>query len=108
MFMATAVSEWKELDEIRAAGWQDQGGSFWRPRVAEVVCDNVECGYEGVHIDHEESVPIPWGSASKPTLKGRHLPLKSWIYNSYQAFKVPKNGHMAYARRYSGRYTATG
>lgn len=42
--MATAVSEWKELDEIRAAGWQDQGGSFWRPRVAEVVCDNVECG----------------------------------------------------------------
>ena len=48
MYMATAVSERKKLDEIRAVGWQDQGGSFWRPRVAEGVCDNVECGEEGV------------------------------------------------------------
>src|SRR5215210_5555780 len=60
---------------------------FWRLRVAEVICDDVECGEEGVHIDHEGSVPFPWGSGSKPTLKGGHLPLKSSIHNSHQAFK---------------------
>ena len=36
--------------------------------VAEVVNHNVECGEEGVQIDHEESVPFPSGSVSKPTL----------------------------------------
>jgi hypothetical protein len=55
--------------------------------VAEVVCDNVEYGEEGVHIEHEESVPFPWGSVSKPTLANGHLPLKSSPDNSHQAFK---------------------
>src|SRR5215204_4717294 len=35
------------------------GPLFWRMGVAEVVCDNVEYGEEGVHIEHEESVPFP-------------------------------------------------
>src|SRR5215213_8251664 len=59
-----------------AEGWIGTGPSFWRLRVAEVICDDVECGEEGVHIDHEGSVPFPWGSGSRPTLKGGHLPLK--------------------------------
>ena len=78
-----------------------------RTRLLEIVHDDVECGEEGVHVEHKSSVPFPWGSGSKPTLKGGHLPLKSSIYNSHQALNVPKSGHMAYARRYSGRYTAT-
>src|SRR5215208_3656316 len=71
------------------------GPSFWRSRVAEVVDDDVECGEEGVHIDHEESVPFPSGWGGKPTLKGGHLPLKSSPDNSHQAFKkfgVSKKG----------------
>src|SRR5215211_3480495 len=63
------------------------GPLFWRMGVAEVVCDNVEYGEEGVHIEHEESVPFPWGSVSKPTLANGHLPLKSSPDNSHQAFK---------------------
>jgi hypothetical protein len=51
------------------------------------VCDNVEYGEEGVHIDHEESVPFPSGSVSKPTLANGHLPLKFLPDNSHQAFK---------------------
>jgi hypothetical protein len=54
--------------------------------VAEVVCDNVEYGEEGVHIDHEESVPFPWGSGGKPTLAKGHLPLKFSPDNSHLAF----------------------
>src|SRR5215211_3920323 len=69
-------------------GWLRTGPSFWRLRVAEVVDDDVECGEEGVHIDHEESVPFPWGNGiGKPTLKGGHLPLKLSPDNSHQAFK---------------------
>jgi hypothetical protein len=56
-------------------------------RVAEVIHHNVKCGEEGVQIDHEESVPFPWGSGSKPTLANGHLPLKSLPNNSHQAFK---------------------
>jgi hypothetical protein len=63
------------------------GGLFWRMRVAKVVDHNVECGEEGVHIDHEESVPFPWGSVSKPTLACGHLPLKFPMGNSHQALK---------------------
>src|SRR5215216_5603532 len=44
--------------------------------VAEVVDHNVQCGEEGVHIEHKSSVPFPWGSGSKPTLGCGHLPLK--------------------------------
>src|SRR5215208_3584927 len=55
--------------------------------VVEVVDHNVKCGQEGVHVEHEGSVPFPWGSGSRPTLERRHLPLKSSIDNSHQAFK---------------------
>ena len=34
-----------------------QGKHFWRLGVAEVIDHNVEYGEEGVHIEHEESVP---------------------------------------------------
>src|SRR5215217_4350580 len=44
--------------------------------VAEVVDHNVQCGEEGVPIEHKSSVPFPWGSGSKPTLVCGHLPLK--------------------------------
>ena len=45
--------------------------------------------YPTVHIDHEESVPFPWGNGiGKPTLKGGHLPLKLSPDNSHQAFKA--------------------
>jgi hypothetical protein len=56
-------------------------------RVAKVVDHNVECGEEGVHIDHEESVPFPSGSGSKPTLVCGHLPFKPSMDKSHQAFK---------------------
>src|SRR5215210_7673239 len=63
------------------------GPSSWRLRVAEVVHYDVKCGEEGVHVEHEESVPFPWGSGGKLTLECGHLPLKSSTYNSHQAFK---------------------
>ncbi|MGF1471945.1 MAG: phosphoribosyltransferase, partial [Rubrobacteraceae bacterium] len=46
-----------------------------------------KCGEEGVHVEHEESVPFPSGSVSKPTLERGHLPLKSRTDNSHQTFK---------------------
>src|SRR5215208_4998260 len=64
----------------------------WRMRLAEVVDHNVKCGEEGVHIDHEESVPFPSGLVSKPTLVRGHLPLKSSPDNSHHAFKTPLEG----------------
>ena len=60
-----------------AEGGIGTGSPFWRVGVAEVVDHNVECGEEGVHIEHEESVPFPSGSGGKPTLVCGHLPLKS-------------------------------
>src|ERR687897_1022969 len=60
----------------------------WRMRVAEVVHHNGKCSEEGVHIDHEESVPFPWGSVSKPTLANGHLPLKLRADNSHQALRA--------------------
>src|SRR5215208_8200657 len=56
--------------------------------VVEGVDHNVKCGQEGVHVEHEGSVPFPWGSGSRPTLERGHLPLKSSIDNSHQAFKA--------------------
>ncbi len=53
--------------------------------VAEVVDHNVKRGEEGVHAEHEESVPFLSGLGSKPTLRGGHLPLKSSTDNSHQA-----------------------
>src|SRR5215210_454665 len=64
------------------------GSLFGRMGVAEVVNHNVKCGEEGVHIEHEESVPFPSGSGGKPTLACGHLPLKSPTGNSHQAFKA--------------------
>jgi non-specific serine/threonine protein kinase len=55
--------------------------------VAKVVDRDVKCGEEGVHVEHEESVPFPRGSGSKPTLERGHLLLKSSSYNSHQALK---------------------
>jgi hypothetical protein len=61
---------------------------FWPIGLAEVIYHDVECGKEGVHIDHHKSsVPFPSGSVSKPTLVCGHLPLKSSTGNSHQAFK---------------------
>jgi hypothetical protein len=57
-------------------------------RVAKIVDHDVKCGEEGVHVEHEESVPFPSGLVSKPTLVRGHLPLKSSPDNSHQAFKV--------------------
>jgi hypothetical protein len=68
---------------------------FLRAGVAEVVDHNVECGEEGVHVDHESTVPFPSGSVSKPTLLRGHLPLKSRPNNSHQAFKEALKDHEA-------------
>jgi hypothetical protein len=56
--------------------------------LAKIVNHDVKCSGEGVHLEHEESVPFRWGSVSKPTLVHGHLPLESSIYNSHQAFKA--------------------
>src|SRR5215212_1471858 len=56
-------------------------------RLAEVIDDDVECGEEGVHVEHKGSVPFPKGSGGKPTLRRGRLPLKSSPPNSHQAFK---------------------
>ena len=61
---------------------------FLRAGLAEVVDDDVECGEEGVYVEHKESVPFPTGSVlGKPTLERGHLPLKLPTDNSHQAFK---------------------
>jgi uncharacterized protein (TIGR02118 family) len=54
--------------------------------LAEVIDDDVECGEEGVHVEHE-SVPFPTGWGGKLTLRRGHLPLKSSPPISHQAFK---------------------
>ena len=54
--------------------------------LAKVIDDDVECGEEGVHVEHR-SVPFPSGSGGKPTLRRGRLPLKSSPPNSHQAFK---------------------
>src|SRR5829696_6774796 len=65
---------------------------FGQMRVAEVIDDDIECGEEGVHVEHEESVPFPLGLVSKPTLRFGHLPLKSSPCNSHHTFKDPEVG----------------
>jgi hypothetical protein len=72
--------------------------------VAEVVNSDVKYGEEGVHIDHEESVPFPWGSGSKPTLKGGHLPLKFPTGNSHQAFKEQDLAVDDYVRFFGSKF----
>jgi len=68
------------------------GPLFWRTGLAEVIHYDVECGEEGVHVDHEESVPFPSGLVlGKPTLVRGHLPLKFPTDNSHQAFKREEN-----------------
>jgi hypothetical protein len=66
-----------EGDDLAGAqGRIGSGASFtlWAG-LAEVVDHNVECGEEGVNIDHE-SVPFPSGiGIGKPTLICGHLPL---------------------------------
>src|SRR5215217_1322571 len=70
-----------------AEGGVGSGASLLlRAGVAEIVDHNVECGEEGVHIDHGP-VPFPLGSGSKPTLVRGHLPLKFRVDNSHQTFK---------------------
>jgi hypothetical protein len=73
---------------------------FRRARLAEVVDHNLECSEEGVHIDHEESVPFPSGSGGKPTLECGHLPLRFSSYNSHQPFKAPYRGNQLIGGRY--------
>jgi len=68
------------------------GSPSWRMGVAELIDRNVKCGEEGVHVNHEGSVPFPSGSGSKPTLKGGHLPLKFPTGISHQAFKRQGKG----------------
>src|SRR5215203_1183219 len=64
---------------------------FLRAGVAEVVDHNVECGEEGVHVDHESTGPFPSGNGiGKPTLMGGHLPLNFRSSNSHQTFKEPR------------------
>src|SRR5215211_5103709 len=70
-----------------AEGGVGSGASLLlRAGVAEIVDHNVECGEEGVHIDHGP-VPFPLGSGSKPTLVRGHLPLKFRVDNSHQTLK---------------------
>src|SRR5215217_3530120 len=59
---------------------------FRRLGLAKVVNHDIKCGEEGVHIDHEELVPFPSGSGSRPTLERGCLPLKFRADNSHQAF----------------------
>src|SRR5215218_11368377 len=75
-------------DLARTERWVWSWLSFWRVELAEVVDRNVECSEEGVHIEHEGSVPFPWGLGGKPTLECGHLPLKFRTGNSHQAFKA--------------------
>jgi hypothetical protein len=87
--------------EARPAGEDSEGGDlagaqgrigawplfFSRAGLVKVVDCNVEYGEEGVHIEHEGSVPFPWGLGGKPTLECGHLPLKFRTANSHQAFE---------------------
>jgi hypothetical protein len=79
-----------EGDDLAGAqGCIGAGGMLFllRAGLAEVVDHDVECGEEGVHINHE-SVPFPLGNGiGKPTLIRGHLPLKFRPNNSHQAFK---------------------
>src|SRR5215216_220124 len=60
---------------------------YLRAGVAKIVHHDVEYGEEGVHIDHESTVPFPSGSVlGKPTLDRGHLPLKFRPNNSHQTF----------------------
>src|SRR5215212_11055859 len=73
---------------LAEGGWWSGASLFGGLRLAKIVDDDVKCREEGVHVDHEESVPFPVGSGSKPTLERGHLPLKSSPDNSHQAFKA--------------------
>jgi hypothetical protein len=83
------AGEDREGDDLALAeGGRRSGASlFGGPRLAKIVDDELECGEEGVHVEHAESVPFPWGSGGKPTLRRWHHPLKSSPPNSHQAFE---------------------
>ncbi len=68
-------------------GFGSGAAALFGSSLEEIVRHEVECGEEGVHIEHEESVPFPSGSGSKPTLVRGHLPPKFPTGNSHQAFK---------------------
>src|SRR5215212_2241654 len=75
-------------DLAGAQGCIWSGVMFLQSGLAEVVDYNVECGEEGVHVDHESTVPFLSGNGiGKPTLMGGHLPLNFRSSNSHQTFK---------------------
>jgi hypothetical protein len=78
----------ESYDLVGSEGGVRSGRSvLFRPGLVEIVRHEVESGEEGVHVEHEESVPFPSGSVlGKPTLVHGHLPLKSRTDNSHQAF----------------------
>src|SRR5215204_4470665 len=82
-------SEDREGDDLTTTegGIRTGSASYGSMRLAKIVDHDVKCGEEGVHVNHEESVPFPSGLVSKPTLVRGHLPLKSSRDNSHQAFK---------------------
>src|SRR5215207_4483828 len=91
---ACPSGEDREGDDLAGAqGCIGSGVLFLlRARLAEVIDHNVECGEEGVHIEHE-SVPFPSGiGIGKPTLICGHLPLKFRPNNSHQAFQYSGPG----------------
>jgi hypothetical protein len=79
-----------EGDDLAGAqGCLWAGVLFLRARLAEIVDHNVECGEEGVHVDHGSTVPFPSENGiGNPTLIRGHLPLKLRANNSHQAFKA--------------------
>src|SRR5919112_5286085 len=104
--------------ESRPAGEDSQGNNLTRGEgglgagaslfgevgLAEVVDHNVECGEEGVHVEHR-SVPFPSGSGGKPTLERGRLPLKFRTDNSHQA-SLENTNHDENIPRRIGPYPA--
>src|SRR5829696_10462366 len=87
-------AEDREGDDLATTerGIRTGSAPFGLMRVAKFIDDDVKCGEEGVHVEHEQSVPFPSGLVSKPTLVRGHLPLKSSMDNSHQAFKHQLEG----------------
>jgi hypothetical protein len=83
------TSEGSEGDDLASTeGGIGAGAStFGLMKLAKIVNHDIKCGEEGVHVEHEQSVPFPTGSGSKPTLGCGHLLLKSLTPNSHQTFK---------------------
>src|SRR5215208_4338628 len=101
-------AEDREGDDLATTerGIRTYSAPFGLMRVAKFIDDDVKCGEEGVHVEHEQSVPFPSGLVSKPTLVRGHLPLKSSMDNSHQAFKGRCTLYRAVRR--SGRLKGAG